>query len=185
KRSTTASGRNRLREVMSFAGIRARSSDPTWRAPARSLSRSGRLMTLTIAITTQRFRGVVRSTACGSFGGILSTSSSGRPPRSTGIGGRFLIVGQRRWWWVIRRCWRRFLQPTVETFEYQRSDLRTQVHFIGPLLPASPTALRQPDWWDELADKTRPVVLVTQGTVATDARALIAPALRGLASRTS
>ena len=72
-----------------------------------------------------------------------------------------------------------FLQATIPAFEYPRSDLAPQVRFIGPLLPrASAAAL--PAWWPDLAGG-RPIVLVTQGTLATDPRALIAPALAGLA----
>ena len=55
-----------------------------------------------------------------------------------------------------------FIQPTVEAFEYPRRDLPPQVHFIGTLLPESPAEFRQPDWWHEVANKTRPVVLITQ-----------------------
>jgi UDP:flavonoid glycosyltransferase YjiC (YdhE family) len=76
-----------------------------------------------------------------------------------------------------------FLQPTVEAFEYPRRDLPPHLHFIGPLVPReAPTTL--PAWWSELEDarrERRPVVLVTQGTLATDPRELIAPALRALA----
>lgn len=76
-----------------------------------------------------------------------------------------------------------FLQPTVEAFEYPRRDLPPHVHFIGPLVPAhAPGSL--PAWWSDLDDarrRGRPVVLVTQGTLATDPRELIVPALRALA----
>lgn len=73
------------------------------------------------------------------------------------------------------------LQPTVAAFEYPRSDLPPQVHFIGALLPDPPAAFTPPAWWDELTAKRRPVVLVTQGTIATNPRDLIAPTLAGLA----
>jgi UDP:flavonoid glycosyltransferase YjiC (YdhE family) len=74
-----------------------------------------------------------------------------------------------------------FLQPTVPSFEYPRSDLPPQVHFIGPLLPDARDITTTPAWWDEVVNKRRSVVLVTQGTVATDARELVAPTLRALA----
>lgn len=74
-----------------------------------------------------------------------------------------------------------YLQPCVPGFEYPRSDLPPQVHFIGPLLPPWPQPAPRPAWWPELARRQRPVVLVTQGTVATDARQLLRPALAGLA----
>lgn len=73
------------------------------------------------------------------------------------------------------------LEPTVPGFEYPRRDLPPQVHFIGALLPDQAPDFVPPDWWSEIVAKDRPVVLVTQGTVATDARELIAPTLAGLA----
>jgi MGT family glycosyltransferase len=73
-----------------------------------------------------------------------------------------------------------YLQGTVPAFEYPRSDLPDQVHFVGPLLPDAPDAFTPPSWWKEL-QRTRPVVLVTQGTVANDPRLLIAPTLNALA----
>ena len=73
-----------------------------------------------------------------------------------------------------------FLQPTVPAFEYPRSDLPGHVHFIGALLPDGPTEFTKPGWWDDLKSD-RPVVLVTQGTIATDFADLLIPAVRGLA----
>jgi MGT family glycosyltransferase len=74
-----------------------------------------------------------------------------------------------------------FLQPTAEAFEYRRSDLPPQVHFIGALLPDAPDDFTPPAWWAEVVDKQRPVVLVTQGTVATKAEELVAPTVQALA----
>jgi MGT family glycosyltransferase len=72
-----------------------------------------------------------------------------------------------------------YLQPTTPAFEYPRRNLPDTLHWIGPLLPeAGPRAL--PTWWAEL-DGDRPVVLVTQGTVATDDGDLIRPTLEALA----
>ena len=78
-----------------------------------------------------------------------------------------------------------YLQGTVPSFEYPRRDLPPQVHFVGPALPPPPARFDPPKWWDELlaARATgRPVVHVTQGTVATDATHLLAPTLRALAA---
>jgi MGT family glycosyltransferase len=72
-----------------------------------------------------------------------------------------------------------YLQPSAPSFEYPRRDLASQVHFIGPLLPPAPADFEPPSWWDEL-DAGRPVVLVTQGTIATDPRDLLLPALEAL-----
>jgi UDP:flavonoid glycosyltransferase YjiC (YdhE family) len=56
------------------------------------------------------------------------------------------------------------------------------VHFIGRLpLPAAPYSL--PEWWHDL-DETRRLVLVTQGTIANrDLGQLVGPALQGLAEQ--
>jgi MGT family glycosyltransferase len=74
------------------------------------------------------------------------------------------------------------LQPSVPEFEYPMSDLADTVHFIGPLLPDAPKNASLPSWWSELQEKQKPVVLVTQGTVATNADELIRPTLQALAS---
>jgi MGT family glycosyltransferase len=73
-----------------------------------------------------------------------------------------------------------YIQPTVPSFEYPRRDLAPQVHFVGPLLPAAPVAFDPPHWWNEMQLDRRPVVLVTQGTVATDPRELLLPTLEAL-----
>ncbi|WP_210480256.1 glycosyltransferase [Naasia sp. SYSU D00948] len=73
-----------------------------------------------------------------------------------------------------------YLQPSVPGFEYPRSDLPPQVHFVGSLVPPAPD-VALPEWWEEATTSERPVVLVTQGTVATRLRDLALPAIRGLA----
>lgn len=71
------------------------------------------------------------------------------------------------------------VQLTVPSFEYPRSDAPATLHFTGPL-SATGSRAPLPLWWSEL-DGTRPVVHVTQGTVAnTDYQQLIAPTLRAL-----
>ncbi|MFQ5650763.1 MAG: glycosyltransferase [bacterium] len=73
-----------------------------------------------------------------------------------------------------------YLQGTTPAFEYQRSDMPDHIHFIGPLLPKSHDAFSQPSWWDDLkSDPT--VILVTQGTVATDYNKLMLPTIQVLA----
>jgi MGT family glycosyltransferase len=74
-----------------------------------------------------------------------------------------------------------YLEPTVPSFEYPRTDMPPQVHFIGAMLPEAPADFELPSWWGEVTDKKQPVVLVTQGTAATDAEQLIAPTLKALA----
>lgn len=72
------------------------------------------------------------------------------------------------------------VQFTVPAFEYPRSDAPASLHFAGPLGAAGSQA-QLPDWWCDL-DGTRPVVHVTQGTLAnTDYRQVIAPTLEALA----
>lgn len=74
-----------------------------------------------------------------------------------------------------------FLQFTSEDFEFPRSDMPDSISFAGPLLPAPSAGFEEPEWWSDL-DDWRPVVLVTQGTLANqDFNELIQPALNGLA----
>jgi MGT family glycosyltransferase len=75
-----------------------------------------------------------------------------------------------------------YMQPTVREFEYPRRDLPEQVQFIGPLLPRAGESFEPPAWWNELGRGQR-VVLVTQGTVATDPRHLLVPTIRALADQ--
>jgi len=73
-----------------------------------------------------------------------------------------------------------YLAGTVTAFEYPRSDLPPQVHFIGPLLSQTVTEFTPPSWWGELF-QGKPVIHVTQGTVATNPQDLILPTLQALA----
>jgi UDP:flavonoid glycosyltransferase YjiC (YdhE family) len=75
-----------------------------------------------------------------------------------------------------------YLHSSTSAFEYPRSDLAPQVHFIGPLLPAPPQQFTPPAWWSDL-NAERSVILVTQGTVANNAADLIVPTLRALADQ--
>jgi UDP:flavonoid glycosyltransferase YjiC (YdhE family) len=72
------------------------------------------------------------------------------------------------------------VQFSVPSFEYPRTDAPPNLHYVGPL-SATGSVAPLPDWWDDL-DGTRPVIHVTQGTVAnTDYEQVIAPTLRALA----
>ncbi len=75
-----------------------------------------------------------------------------------------------------------YLHSSTPAFEYPRSDLPGQVHFIGPLLPQAPEQFDPPAWWCDLHGE-RPVVLVTQGTIANNADHLLVPTLRALADQ--
>ncbi len=74
-----------------------------------------------------------------------------------------------------------YVQFTIAEFEYPRSDLPPTVRFAGPL-PASASDRPVPAWWDDL-DGSRPVVHVTQGTVANaDLTQLVIPTVEALAA---
>jgi MGT family glycosyltransferase len=75
-----------------------------------------------------------------------------------------------------------FLQFTAEALEFPREDMPDTVHFVGPVLPKQSVEFKEPAWWAEL-DGPRPVVLVTQGTLANhDLNEVIQPALSGLSN---
>jgi MGT family glycosyltransferase len=73
------------------------------------------------------------------------------------------------------------VQFTVPAFEYPRSDAPATLHFAGPLSATGSQAPR-PSWWADL-DGGRPVVHVTQGTIANkDFSQLVGPTLEALAA---
>ncbi|MFC8047049.1 glycosyltransferase [Nocardia sp. NPDC057353] len=73
------------------------------------------------------------------------------------------------------------VQLSVPGFEYPRPDATVPIRFAGPIIPPA-TGGELPDWWAEL-EGDRPVVLVTQGTIAnTDPTALVRPAIEALAA---
>ncbi len=73
-----------------------------------------------------------------------------------------------------------YLHPGIESFEYPGSN--SKVQYIGALpMPAGQPRL--PEWWQQI-DRTKRVVLVTQGTIANrDFGQVIAPALVALGGR--
>lgn len=73
-----------------------------------------------------------------------------------------------------------YLQASVPSFEYPRTDMPENLHFIGATIPAPPSDWNPPSWWGELHG--RKVVLVTQGTINNDYDQLIRPAIRALSS---
>jgi MGT family glycosyltransferase len=73
-----------------------------------------------------------------------------------------------------------YLHPGIESFEYP--DSNSKVQFIGAL-PVPPGQAELPEWW-QLLDRTKRLVLVTQGTIANrDFGQLVAPALVALGGR--
>jgi MGT family glycosyltransferase len=75
-----------------------------------------------------------------------------------------------------------FVQFTVPSFEYRRRDAPTNLVFLGPSGGPVTTDLPLPDWWDDL-DSSRPVVHVSQGTIANlDFGELVKPTIDALAA---
>jgi UDP:flavonoid glycosyltransferase YjiC (YdhE family) len=75
------------------------------------------------------------------------------------------------------------LQLSVPGFEYRRSDLPSNVTFVGPVLPDVDVRVDRPPWWSDLVEASV-VVHVTQGTHDNvDLDHLIGPTLRGLDGR--
>lgn len=72
------------------------------------------------------------------------------------------------------------IQPTVASLEYPRSDLPSHVRFVGMMPAQPPASWTPPDFWHEL-DGEKPIVHVTQGTIANEKPELIAPTLEALA----
>jgi len=79
-----------------------------------------------------------------------------------------------------------YLQGSVPSFEYPRTDMPANVHFIGAPIPQPPAGWVPPSWWGEVEaarEAKKRVVLITQGTVNNDFDQLIRPAIRALGER--
>ena len=75
----------------------------------------------------------------------------------------------------------RLIAPTIEEFEYPRSDLPDNVRFVGAVAPAPADDFDAPPWWSVLHGD-RPVVHVTQGTIDNaDLGRLVEPTIEALA----
>lgn len=72
-----------------------------------------------------------------------------------------------------------YLQSSIPSFDYPRTDLPPNVHWIGASVPEPPAGWNVPSWWSDL--RGRRVILVTQGTINNDYDQLIRPAIRALA----
>ena len=73
-----------------------------------------------------------------------------------------------------------YLLGTVPEFEYPRSDLYEQTHFVGPFFGPPTEEFIPPSWWNDLKSG-RPVIHVTAGTVTTDPSQLLIPTIKALA----
>lgn len=79
----------------------------------------------------------------------------------------------------------RYLAATIPEFEYPRSDLPGHVQYIGALIPPPTTDWNPPEWWADVVatrESGRPVVVVTQGSIAREPRKLLLPAIEALAN---
>lgn len=74
------------------------------------------------------------------------------------------------------------LQGCTPGFEYPRHELPGHVHWVGALRPDPPTDWSPPPWWDDVRHSTRPVVLVSQGSLRPDVSELLLAAVTGLAA---
>ena len=70
-------------------------------------------------------------------------------------------------------------QLAPSSFEYPRRDLPDKFHFVGPVFPEADPDFFPPHWWPELGG-ARKVVLINQGTIATDVNELIKPSIEAL-----
>ena len=76
-----------------------------------------------------------------------------------------------------------YLQGTCPTFEYPRSDLPSNIKFVGPFNPMNQSKHTLPEWWPEITSG-KPVVHVTQGTLANENfNQLLIPTIRALANK--
>jgi MGT family glycosyltransferase len=74
-----------------------------------------------------------------------------------------------------------FLQLTIASMDYPRSDLPESVRYIGALPASADSRWQLPEWWQDVLD-ARKVVVVSQGTVANnDFTELVQPTLDALA----
>jgi len=70
-----------------------------------------------------------------------------------------------------------YIQIGTPEFEYDRSDLGSNVRFAGALMPYAAVKTRAP-WTDERLKQYQKIVLVTQGTIESDVTKLLEPTLR-------
>ena len=76
-----------------------------------------------------------------------------------------------------------YLQSGVPSFDYPRTDLPDNVHYIGAPIPEPPAGWTPPlvGWWrSDLRSRPAGSSLVTQGTINNDFDQLIRPAIRAL-----
>lgn len=68
----------------------------------------------------------------------------------------------------------------VPGLDYPRSDMPKNIKYTGPVMSKNTRSeFERPDWWSQL-DTGRPVVVVTQGTIANDISELVLPTIEAL-----
>jgi hypothetical protein len=80
------------------------------------------------------------------------------------------------------------VQMCPPSLEYPRSDVAAHVKFAGCISPQrhpQPLAadFMYPHWWEEVTNREKKVVMVTQGTVITNPHDLVIPVIEALARR--
>jgi len=73
------------------------------------------------------------------------------------------------------------LHGGVPSFEYQRKQLPAHIRWVGALRPDAPPDWSRPEWWGEVTTSSKPVVLVSQGSIRPDLTELVVPTLIALA----
>lgn len=85
--------------------------------------------------------------------------------------------------WGIRVA-QRYLAAGVPELDYPRTDLPAEVEHVGGLFARTPGGWIPPAWWPDVEAahaEGRPVVVVTQGTLATNPDLLLRPSVAALA----
>lgn len=77
---------------------------------------------------------------------------------------------------ILIRSANLYLQIGTPDLEYKRSDLGSNIRFIGGLMPYSKPNTKE-KWFDERLDRYKKIVLVTQGTIENDITKLLEPTL--------
>ena len=77
----------------------------------------------------------------------------------------------------------RYLQLCIEELEYPRSDAPLNLWYIGALPAGSESRGDRhhlPPWWDIVVKHEKPLIVVSQGTIANDPKDLIIPTIEAL-----
>ena len=81
---------------------------------------------------------------------------------------------------IITTASDRYLQACIKETEYLRSDAPKNLKYVGALPPGRQEKAELPSWWDVIVKHKKPLVIVSQGTVANNPDELILPALEAM-----